>query len=188
MTVRRTVKCLLLCLLPGLLLACGGSGALDHVPGSTPEWTLRRAVTIGSVDHPTHALSTVGGVLADANHVYVLQPQEGRVRIFTRDGEFVRYLGGEGEGPGEILTPTGQREYFPPVTNLTMGSDDATWLAGPDEDGERTWLVLDDSGASIGRFRLPASSRVAAAKRAEAWVIERDALDIPYVVRYDIVR
>jgi len=81
-----------------------------------------------------------------------------------------------------------QREYFPPVTNLTVGSDDTTWLAGREEDGERTWLVLDASGASVGRIRLPFTSYVAAANVTECWVVERDALDIPYVVRYDIER
>lgn len=385
----------LLCL-AALALGCGTAGAPDPDPGSVPEWTLRRAVTIGAVDHPTHALSSGGPVLADADRVYVLQPQEGRIRVFSRDGDFVRYLGGAGAGPGEILNPTGmgwhgsrlwvadwgttrftlfdvttgeaetipyrpdveatlyisnmspramladgklvgspsvraegtargiiaempqiisdtagtvrdtmaalalptrhaeitaglgnngtmfvihplrdtdlmaiapdgtgaalvrraawrgsgraefevaridvrgdtvfhrrigyepqpvpdgffdaeidesleygrdlvdrrafaralrefyeQREYFPPVTNLTMGSDHTTWLAGRDEDGERTWLVLDASGASVGRFRLPSTSYVAAANVTECWVVERDALDIPYVVRYDIVR
>ena len=29
--------------------------------------------------------------------------------------------------------------YFPPVTNVSMGSDHTTWLAGPDEDGRRAW-------------------------------------------------
>lgn len=80
-----------------------------------------------------------------------------------------------------------QREYFPPVTRVTTGSDGTAWLAGPDDGGERTWLVLDESGASIGWFRLPATSRVSHADRTEVWVVETDALDIPYVVRYDIV-
>ncbi|WP_423927554.1 hypothetical protein [Candidatus Palauibacter sp.] len=80
-----------------------------------------------------------------------------------------------------------QRRYFPPVTTVRVGSDGTTWLAGPDEDGVREWLVLDASGASIGRVRLPTTSRVSAANRTEAWVVERDALDIPYVVRYEIV-
>lgn len=391
-----TAPRLLLCLVPGLSLGCGSSGAPDPAPGSTPEWDLRRVVTIGAVDHPTHALSSGGPVLTDADRVYVLQPQEGRVRVFSRDGDFVRYLGGAGEGPGRILNPSGmgwhgprlwvadwgttrftlfdvttgeaetipyrpdvaaapyvggmspramlangnlagspsvsaratargiirgmpqiitdttgavrdtlavlalptrhaeitaglgnngttflmhplrdmdmiafapdgtgavlvgrgawqgsgpaefevaridvrgdtifhrrigyepqpvpdgffdaeidemvgyggnfvdrrafaravrefyeQREYFPPVTSVTMGSDDTTWLAGHDEDGERTWLVLDASGASVGRFRLPSTSRVAAANETECWVLERDAFDIAYVVRYDIER
>ena len=77
--------------------------------------------------------------------------------------------------------------YFPPVTRVQVGSDFTTWIAGPDEGGEQTWLVLDPSGASIGRFRLPATSRVSDANRTEAWVVEKDALDIPYVARYEIV-
>ena len=80
-----------------------------------------------------------------------------------------------------------RRRYFPPVTDLTVGNDETIWLAGVDEDGEREWLVLDASGESIGRFLLPATSRVSYANRTEAWVVEKDALDIPYVVRYDIV-
>ena len=81
-----------------------------------------------------------------------------------------------------------QREYFPPVTRLVAGSDGTTWLAGPDVDGERSWLVLDASGSPIGRVRLPARSSVSSADASECWVVERDALDIPYVVRYEIVR
>ena len=80
-----------------------------------------------------------------------------------------------------------RRQYFPPVTHLTAGSDGTTWLAGPNDEGQRWWFVLDASGAGIGRVRLPASSVVESANQAEIWVVEKDALDIPYVVRYDIV-
>ena len=379
----------------GLVLACGIHLAAGPVLGQTPEWSLRRGVAIGSVDDPVYGLSAVRGVLADADYVYVLLGQEGRVRVFTRAGRFVRDLGGRGEGPGELMTPstlgwrgsrlwvadvglrrftlfdvatgeaetipydvdaplayhflsvvprailangglvgsptysglrvvarggiwhlpllvsdtTGalrdtltllslgggpveiraglapdrrtylmhplsdddriafapdgssavlvrreswedsgpaefevagidvlgdtlfqrrigyeprpvpedffadeisgsldrpdvvnrraharalrefyeQRRYFPPVTTVRVASDGTTWLAGPGEDGVREWLVLDASGASIGRVRLPATSRVSAANQTEVWVVETDALDIPYVVRYDIV-
>lgn len=379
----------------GLLLISGIHLASGPVLGQTPEWSLRRGVAIGSVDDPVYGLSEVRGVLADADHVYVLLGQEGKVRVFTRAGEFVRDLGGRGEGPGELMMPSSmgwrgsrlwvadvglrrftlldvatgeaetipyevdaplayhfssvvpraildngrlvgsptysgtrvvarggilhlpllvsettgslrdtlalltlgggpveiraglapdrrlflahplpdddlmvfapdgsggvwlkrrswegsaspvfevtrigvlgdtlfkrrigyeprpvpegffadeisqrldrqivvdrraharalreffeQRQYLPPVTTVSVGSDGTTWLAGPDEDGVREWLVLDASGESIGRFRLPTTSRVSAANRTEVWVVERDALDIPYVVRYDIV-
>ena len=79
------------------------------------------------------------------------------------------------------------RRYFPPVTSLQVGSDGTIWLAGPDNHGGRTWLVLDGSGSSIGQVRLPTTSRVSYANRTDIWVVERDALDIPYVVRYEIV-
>ena len=57
----------------------------------------------------------------------------------------------------------------------------------PLERGDTWQFARDGSGASIGRFRLPATSRVSHANRTEAWVVEKDALDIPYVARYEIV-
>lgn len=79
-----------------------------------------------------------------------------------------------------------QTRYLPPVAYVVMGSDGTAWIAGLDEDGEREWLVLDALGASIGRFRLPATWHIGYANQNEAWVTERDALDIPYVVHYEI--
>lgn len=81
-----------------------------------------------------------------------------------------------------------QTRFFPPVTKIISGGDETTWLAGVDEDGEREWIVLDGSGSSIGRFRLPASSRVSYASGTECWIVEKDALDIPYLVRHEILR
>ena len=75
-----------------------------------------------------------------------------------------------------------------PVTRVTVDSDDTIWLAGVDDGGEREWLMLDPSGSSIGRFRLPTTSWVAYAAPSEVWVVEKDALDIPYVVRYVIAQ
>ncbi|MCY3698327.1 MAG: 6-bladed beta-propeller [Gemmatimonadetes bacterium] len=377
----------------GCALALGAAPVPGPVSGQVPEWTLERGISIGSVDDPVYGLSTIGRVLVDAEHVFVLQPQDGKVRVFSRAGEFVRDLGRQGEGPGELLQPSGmgwhrsrlwvreprsarltffnvetgeaetiryranvpgslqqwapaavlangrfvaspsvttvpgggmtaseialvvtepdgtlrdtlvrrsiggnigkitaglvdgeawvfsllpdhdlvsvapdgsslvlvrrrgwdgsttpaefevtridlhgdtvyrrrveyeprrvpadffddeiarsmdgpnvnnrrayaralrefygQRRYFPPVTAVRAGNDGTTWLAGADEGGKREWLVLDDSGSAIGRFQLPAASRVAFADRTECWVVEYDALDIPYVVRYDIVQ
>lgn len=385
-------------LLVPLALACGAP-ASDEGLGDVPEWTLRRGLAIGSPDDPVYGLWAVGGVLVDQDRVYVLLAREGTIRVFTRDGEFVRDLGGRGSGPGELMLPmtmgwskpgtlsigdaelrrftfyevatgevrtipyhaygpdapgtarpvplialpesraaaaphpsdaapehgifttvpmvvldtagalrdtltllsaqnsvnitaglvehgtvrlshpiaqgdnwrfapdrssivvveggpwagdgpaefgvtmvhsngdtlfhrrlayaprpipdgyydgeietmldypemseavAGQRaftnavrefyeqtRYYPPVTNVVVGSDGTAWIAGLDEDGERDWLVFDASGASIGRFRLPTRWHLGYANRNEAWVVERDALDIPYVVRYEIVR
>ena len=80
-----------------------------------------------------------------------------------------------------------RRRYFPPVTSLLVAANDATWLAGPPERGERRWLVLDPSGSPTGSFRLPADSYIRFATETECWVHEPGDFDIPYLVRYDIV-
>lgn len=381
-----------------LSLACT-TPASDRQHGQTPEWTLERRVTIGDVDHPYYGLSVVSDVLADDEHVYVLLPEDGEIRVFTRDGEFVRNMGGRGEGPGEMMFPgrigwfgsatlwvadgraarftlfdvatgeaetvpfrvntpemyhtygmrglsptailangqfaaapqlkgpglaegvvtkspvvvvdtagtirdtlallsvdkageitaglvdqarryvlhslperdilalapngssgviinrrswtgTGpaafsvtridldgdtlfhrrfayepvavpddfyderiteslessryvvdrrafadalreffkQRRFFPPVTAVAMGMDYTTWLAGPAEGGARDWLVLDERGSPIGRFRLPTDTYVLFANKTECWVEETGRFDIPYIVRYDVIR
>ena len=88
-----------------LALACAAP-ASDEGIGEIPEWTLRRGLAIGSSDDPVQGLWAVGGVLADQDHVYVLLARDGMIRVFTRDGEFVRDLGGRGSGPGELASPT----------------------------------------------------------------------------------
>ncbi|WP_419936620.1 6-bladed beta-propeller [Candidatus Palauibacter sp.] len=94
-------------LLLGYALALGAAPVSGPVSGQIPEWTLERGVTVGSVDDPVYGLSRVGGVLADAERLFVLQPQDGKVRVFSRAGEFVRDLGRRGEGPGELMRPNG---------------------------------------------------------------------------------
>jgi len=44
--------------------------------------------------------------------------------------------------------------------------------------------VLTPDGEPAGRLLLPARSPLEAADSAHAWVVERDEVDIPSVVRY----
>lgn len=51
------------------------------------------------------------GVISDididaSSQVYLLDSQLNEVKIYTKDGEFVRSIGREGEGPGEFRTPS----------------------------------------------------------------------------------
>jgi hypothetical protein len=51
----------------------------------------------------------------------------------------------------------------------------------------RPWLILDERGGDIGRVLLPtAVQRIAEAERNRIWVIERNADNVPSVVRYRI--
>ncbi len=377
-------------------LTWSGCGTDTAPPAMVSEWSLRRGVTIGSVDDPSSALTRVGTVLVDQNHVYILQPQDGTVVVFDHRGRFAQTLGRRGGGPGEFIAPllmgwysselwvsdwnarrvtffdvdnggvktvpyaqpfeaaydvfswgpwavladggivgypeTGShaiargltpfvvlpvsdasgavrdtlavlsregeiaeitaglqsnsimflstplpqgdlidlapdgaaavvvnrrswngagtpefqvtrlsaagdtvfdrsvayrprsvpedffddriqnmltsnsvvdraahagavreffetRRYFPPVTRLLAGGDGTTWLGQADDgSGEAEWLVLDRSGATIGRVRLPAASRVVSATETECWIVETDEMDISYVVKYEILK
>ncbi|MYA33682.1 MAG: 6-bladed beta-propeller [Gemmatimonadales bacterium] len=107
MTKEPTIRGLLL----GYALALGAAPVSGQVSGRIPEWTLERGVTIGSVDDPVYGLSGDVRVLADAERLFVLQPQDGNVRVFSHTGEFVRDLGRRGEGPGELMQPSGMGRY-----------------------------------------------------------------------------
>ena len=72
-----------------------------------PEWTLERTLTIGDPIDPQMGLSWVGRVIVDGDRLLVAQPMEQRVRIFSLTGDFLGYIGRQGEGPGEFQTVNG---------------------------------------------------------------------------------
>ena len=43
----------------------------------------------------------------DADHLYIVDAQDGAVKIFSKDGEFLRAVGRKGRGPGELSFPSG---------------------------------------------------------------------------------
>lgn len=74
------------------------------------DWTFERQFSLGgALDGPESFTSvhptTVG---ADgAGRIYMLDLQQHRVVVFGPDGEFVRTMGREGDGPGELAIPAG---------------------------------------------------------------------------------
>ena len=92
----RSVGGVLACL---VLCACGTT---DAGPDS-PRLSVERELVIGSVDDPDQALTRVGNLTVDgAGTIFVGQSQDRQIRVFSRDGEFLRTIGREGEGPGEF--------------------------------------------------------------------------------------
>ena len=65
-------------------------------------WTLERTITIGHHDDPKLGLTWVEDVIVDGERLFVAQPDEHRLRIFSIEGDFLGFLGGRGEGPGEF--------------------------------------------------------------------------------------
>lgn len=68
-------------------------------------WTLQREFELGGKEEGPETFFSVGPMTVDVDgtgQIYVLDPQENHVAIFTPNGEFLRTVGGRGEGPGEI--------------------------------------------------------------------------------------
>ncbi len=66
-------------------------------------WSVVEELRIGSVDDPETSLTRVNGLaIGPQGHVYIAQPQDGQIRIYDRDGRFIRAFGGRGNGPGEF--------------------------------------------------------------------------------------
>jgi len=73
-------------------------------------WTFSRSFSLGGQDEGPESFYNVrrGSVGTDAaGNIYVLDADAHRVVMFDGSGEFVRAMGREGEGPGEISWPFG---------------------------------------------------------------------------------
>ncbi len=93
-------------------LACG-----------TPEPQSDETLTIESAETPHYAITavdTIGVELGDSNYVFgqtdaalfgpdneilVLDGSKKQISVFSTNGEFLRYIGRQGSGPGEFLRP-----------------------------------------------------------------------------------
>ena len=61
----------------------------------------------GDTDDEDEFFGVISTIMTDdAGQVYLLDTQLSTVKIFSPNGEFVREIGREGEGPGEFRTPT----------------------------------------------------------------------------------
>ncbi|HEU0016553.1 MAG TPA: hypothetical protein VFQ45_22925 [Longimicrobium sp.] len=77
--------------------------------------------------------------------------------------------------------------FQPPVTDVTYGRDGTIWL-GRERLGTRTveYTVLGPDGAIIAVAAVPAGVRIVQAQRDAVWGVERDEMDVEYVVRFRV--
>ena len=88
-----------------LALACTEPVPMeDEAPEPPPPlWTATADTEIGDESSAEYALTRIGDlVVTSGGHLVVSQPQEGRLRVFDGEGSFLRYIGRNGEGPGEF--------------------------------------------------------------------------------------
>jgi hypothetical protein len=122
-------------------LACDRSTLSDP----PPETLVTPSLTIGGEESGPQSFSRVSGLVADASgRVYIADAGELAIRIFDRDGRFVRSVGRPGRGPGEFVDPTG----------LALVGDEL-FVYDPEE---RRLSVFDTAGAIRRQHIIPVSS------------------------------
>ena len=77
--------------------------------------------------------------------------------------------------------------FQPPVLSFFRGKDDEILLRRENAgDNRQRWLVLRPDDSVRGMVTIPANARIAWARGDAVWLIELDADDIPWVVRYSV--
>ena len=73
---------------------------------------------------------------------------------------------------------------YPGVTGIVLGHDELIWVGLWPKEDSKPWLILDEKGDPLGQLNLKGNQTLVAAARGQAWVVERDTLDLESVVRY----
>lgn len=97
--------------LVGAALACLSAASPLSASGQPEQWTLELAVTIGSVFDAETGLTAVGGVIVEGDRLFVSQPYERHLRVFSLTGDFLGFIGRDGEGPGEFRSVDGMGQH-----------------------------------------------------------------------------
>lgn len=91
--------------------------------------------------------------------------------------------------PGRMRAMIRQRlftpEHHPPVSAVHVASHGAIWLCRErDASACAHWWILDGDGTLIAQVPEPPPGRLLHAGSEHVWFLERDALDVPSLVRY----
>ncbi len=118
------------------------TGAWD----SASAWRLVEDLRIGAVEGTgPDVLGNVIALEVDAEgRIFVLESQAKEIRVFGRDGVFVRSFGREGAGPGEFKSGFG----------MAWDPEGRLWVA---DAGNARYAAFDTAGQYITQRRRPAS-------------------------------
>ena len=67
---------------------------------------LEEEISIGSNEEGPYLFEMITDIEADSEHIYVLDGRASTLRVYDLDGQFIRNIGGPGEGPGEFRIPS----------------------------------------------------------------------------------
>lgn len=117
-------------------------GPSEGLWDETAAWSLHERLRLGSVNQEGPELfgEAWDVELDQLGRVYVLDRLAKAVRVFDREGRFVRSLGREGEGPGEFSNPFG----------LAWDRDGNLWVV---DVHLRRYSVFDTAGVHLREYR-----------------------------------
>ena len=109
------------------------------------ERTLVEEMSIGALEGPEeYLLGRIAAIAVDrAGHVYLLDQQGAALRVYDPDGTFVRAIGREGQGPGELSRPG---------AGLQILSDGKVAVRDPGN-GRIQFFSADGTPEGFGRLR-----------------------------------
>jgi hypothetical protein len=76
--------------------------------------------------------------------------------------------------------------FHPPVSSVRVGRDGAVWLRREAAGTDQRWTVLDADGTPRGHLVLPSTLSVHQSDGERIWGVERDAFEVPWLVRYRV--
>jgi hypothetical protein len=123
---------------------------------SDTQWRLQEDLRIGVADgDPVRQFSSIDDIGVDGSgRIYILDGSE--IRVFSGKGEFVRTIGRQGSGPGELARPSaalvgaGDTIFLPDTRNqrvqrfLSDGSDAGSFPISPNEGISLGWAIRPD--------------------------------------------
>ena len=80
------------------------------------------------------------------------------------------------------------RPFYPPVTRLGAGVDGSIWVRREEVSADSVfWEVFRRDGELVGKLRTSASLSLHLASLEEVWGVERNELDVPFVIHFEVV-
>lgn len=108
------------------------------------EWQVVEEIRIGTLEG--EGPDTFGDVASfevdNLGRIWVLDMQASELRVFDRDGEYVRTVGRAGSGPGEFRQPV----------HVDMSPDGRIWVSAPPN---ARISIFDTAGSFVESMRVP---------------------------------
>ncbi len=110
------------------------------------------------------------------------------------DSVVVAWAGGNAADEARLREVMYRPSYLPAVSHLVGAADGTVWLRRFDPvevaGGERViqWWVLDSDGSPLARARTHVGFEVKLIADDMVWGIERDEMDVEYIVRHRLIR